>query len=304
MLEPHRLRIFRAVVASGSVQAAADNLGMTPSAVSQHLSALARETGLTLFERSGRGIVPTEAAIRLASESDEVMSQWARLESVVTDLRDGRSGRLAIGYFASAGATWMPALAARLRQEFPDLVLELVLTEVDQRGVPRDIELVIDPPETPVPAGYRRTDLSIDPFVAILPADHPLAGRESLPLAELRSETWVSSDFPRSVGHRLVVAACAAAGFRPRFAVQAQDHFTAISFVAAGLGISVLPGLAAAIVPDIVRRVPLEQPAPVRHLAALRRDLGSRHPAADRAIEILKELIADAGTALPPLSLH
>src|SRR5690349_7462778 len=110
MLDPHRLRVFRSVVASGSVQAAADNLGLTSSAVSQHLAALQKETGLTLFQRVGRGIAPTEAALVLDAQSDEVMSQWNRLDQVVTDLRDGRSGRLSIGYFSSAGATWMPSL--------------------------------------------------------------------------------------------------------------------------------------------------------------------------------------------------
>ena len=150
MLDPHRVRVFRSVVASGSVQAAADNLGLTSSAVSQHLSALQRETGLTLFQRVGRGIAPTEAALVLDAQTDEVMSQWSRLDQVVADLRDGRSGRLSIGYFASAGAAWMPSLVKRLTAEFPDLVLELVLNEVEQR-VPR-------PGHRPGhrPAGHRR----------------------------------------------------------------------------------------------------------------------------------------------------
>lgn len=145
MLDPHRIRVFRSVVASGSVQAAADNLGMTSSAVSQHISALRRETGLNLFQRAGRGIVPTDAALVLDAQCDEVMSQWDRLDQVVSDLREGRSGRLSIGYFPSAGAVWMPTLAKRLTREFPDLVLELVLNEVDQRGPGPDIDLVIDP---------------------------------------------------------------------------------------------------------------------------------------------------------------
>ena len=69
----------------------------------------------------------------LDAQTDEVMSQWGRLDQVVADLREGRSGRLSIGYFASAGAAWMPSLVKRLTAEFPDLVLELVLNEVEQR---------------------------------------------------------------------------------------------------------------------------------------------------------------------------
>ncbi|GAA4399402.1 LysR family transcriptional regulator [Fodinibacter luteus] len=291
MLDPHRLRVFRSVVASGSVQAAADNLGLTSSAVSQHLSALQRETGLTLFHRAGRGIVPTEAALVLDARTDDAMSRWDQLDQVVADLRDGRSGRLSIGYFASAGAVWMPSLVQRLRKEFPDLVLDLVLTEVEQHGPAPDIDLVIDPPDHPLPGGYRRTELTEDPFVAIVPRGHHLAERGSVALAELRGETWVSNDYPRSAGHRLVVAACSAAGFRPRFTVQAQDHHTAIGFVGAGIGVSVLPGLAARSLPATVVRLTLEAPAPVRHLAAVVRDLGAPHPAAERAVALLTDLI-------------
>lgn len=302
MLDPHRLRVFRSVVASGSVQAAADNLGLTSSAVSQHLQALQKETGLTLFQRSGRGIVPTDAAVVLDAQSDEVMSQWGRLDQVVSDLRDGRSGRLTIGYFASAGAAWMPSLVKRLTTEFPDLVLELVLTEVEQRGPRPDIDLVIDPPGSPVPQGYNRIDLIDDQYVAVVPRGHAIAEEAAVPLAALRGETWVSNDFPRSVGHRLLVAACAAAGFRPRFTVQAQDHYTAIGFVAAGIGVSVMPGLAARSLPANVARVDIEPPAPVRHLAALVRDSGTADHPAERAVALLTDLIHHP-SALPRRAL-
>ncbi|HET9022886.1 MAG TPA: LysR family transcriptional regulator [Ornithinibacter sp.] len=297
MLDPHRIRVFRSVVASGSVQAAADNLGLTSSAVSQHLSALQRETGLTLFHRVGRGIAPTEVALVLDAQTDEAMSQWGRVDRLVADLREGRSGRLSIGYFASAGAVWMPSLVKRLTREFPDLVLEMVLNEVERRGPRPDIDLVIDPPHSPVPSGYRRVDLTEDQFVAIVPRGHPLAERESIALADLRGETWVSNDYPKAFGHRLVVAACNAAGFRPRFTVQAQDHHTAIGFVGAGIGVSVLPALAARSLPATVARVGIQPPAPVRHLAALIRDLGAPNPPAERAVELLTDLIAHPSAA-------
>ena len=296
VLDLRRLRVFRSVVASGSVQAAADNLGMTSSAVSQHLAALQRETGLTLFHRVGRGIVPTEAAYLLEAQSDELMSQWGRVDQLVADLREGRSGRLSIGYFSSAGAAWMPSLVKRLTKEFPDLVLELVLNEVDQRGPRPDIDLVIEAPATQVPSGYRRVDLTEDQFVAIVPRGHPLAAEEVIPLAALRGETWVSNDYHRSFGHRLVVAACNAAGFRPRFTVQAQDHHTAIGFVGAGVGVSVLPRLAARSLPATVVRLDLAPPVPVRHLAALVRDLGAPSPAAERAVALLTDLIAPSAS--------
>ncbi len=292
MFDVNRIRVFRSVVASGSVVAAADNLRMTSSAVSQHLQALQRETGLTLFTRQGRGLVPTEAALVLAEQSDDVMAQWGRLEHIVEDLAAGRVDRLTIGYFASAGSAWMPALVTRLRAELPDLVLELVLNEVTQRGFHPDLNLVIDSPEYPVLPGHRRVELTRDPFVVVLPERHPLAEKQVVALEDLRRETWVSNDFPRSHGHLLVVAACTAAGFRPRFSVQSQDHHTALGFVAAGVGISVLPRLAAVGLPAGVVRRDLAEPRPVRHLVALLRELGAPHPPAERALAILRDLIA------------
>src|SRR5690606_32700382 len=101
MLDVHRLRVFRSVVATGSVNAAAANPGFTPSAVSQHLAALQRETGLTLVARVGRGIQPTAAGLALADRIDELLDRLGGVESLVADLRAGRHGSLSIAYFAS-----------------------------------------------------------------------------------------------------------------------------------------------------------------------------------------------------------
>ncbi|WP_082569675.1 LysR family transcriptional regulator [Knoellia sp. Soil729] len=293
MLDPHRLRVFRAVVSSGSVQAAADNLGLTSSAVSQHLSALARETGLVLFQRQGRGIAATPAGLELAAQSEEAMSQWGRLDSVVSDLREGRSGRLTVGYFASAGSAWMPDLVKRLTSELPDLTVELILTETAGRSVTPDIDIVFDPSDgggrRPRP-GYRQVPLATDPFVAVVPRDHRLAPARTVRLADLRGETWVSNDIHGSQVHRMVLSACAAAGFTPRFTVQAQEHYSAIQFVAAGVGISVMPRLAARTLPPEVMRLRITDPTPVRDISALVRETGRPNPAAERLVQMLLEL--------------
>ncbi len=211
MLDPHRLAVFRSVVASGSVQAAADNLGLTSSAVSQHLAALQRETGLP--SSSAPAAASSRPRPRCAwTSSDEAMSQWGRLEQVVTDLRDGRSGRLSIGYFASAGSAWMPTLARRLTSGVPGPRPRAAA----QRGRaawsaprPRPRHRAAGHAAA---AGLRRVDLTEDPFVAVLPRDHALAGAAEVALTDLRGETWVSNDYPGAVGHRIVVAACAAVG--------------------------------------------------------------------------------------------
>lgn len=286
-------------MASGSIQAAADNLGYTPSAISQQIAALQKETGLTLFEREGRGLSPTAAARTLVAHTNDLMGELSKLDSVVADLREGRSGRLTIGYFASAGAEWMPTLARRLTTEMPDLTLELILNERPRRGgAPLDLNVVIDSPAStgsdgePDPPGSRRVPLAVDPYVAVVPAGHPLADASEVALTDLAGDTWISNDLPQAICSRILAAACEAAGFQPRFAVQAQEHYTAIAFVRAGVGITVMPGLAAHAIPaDAKARVlPIAAPQPVRHIAAVVRDPAG-NPAANRAVELLLELI-------------
>lgn len=293
MLDPTRLRVFRSVLASRSVGAAADHLGMSSSAVSQQLSALQRETGLTLFRREGRGIVPTPAALTLQAETDDLMSMLGRVDAVVADLREGRSGRLTVGYFPSAGAEWMPSLAVRLTREMPGLTLDFVLNYASGRDFSPDLDIVVDPPGMPPREGYRRTDLVADPFVALLHRDHPRAGADSVQLTDLREDRWISNADLRGPQTRLVRDACEAAGFRPRYPVQAQDHHTAIAFVAAGVGVTVLPRLASRVHPETVVTVPIAPPAPIRHISALTQERTAHPGAVERAVELLTLFASD-----------
>ena len=146
MLDVNRIRVFRAVVASGSVQAAARHLGYTPSTISQHITALQRETGLTLFEKAGRGIVPTATGRLLAAESEELMGNLARLTGMVDDLRAGHTGGLEIASFSSAAQQWVPSVVRRLREEFPGLVVDLALNEtaLQQQGLRADIDIRVE----------------------------------------------------------------------------------------------------------------------------------------------------------------
>src|SRR5699024_7893102 len=125
MIDLHRLTIWRAVVASGSVSGAAANLGYTPATVSQHIITLQHALGLTLYERRGRGIEPTPVGIRVAEEATELFTSARRLEHVLEDLRTGGSPQLSIGSFASAAKAWLPEVVVGLTCDFPDVQLAI-----------------------------------------------------------------------------------------------------------------------------------------------------------------------------------
>ena len=289
MVELPRLRVLRAVVATGSIRASAASLGYTPSAVSQHLAALQRETGLQLFERAGRGIQPTEAGCILAEEAAVLFEAVGRLERVVGDLRTGRIGSLSIGYFGSAGGPWLAPTVAALRTEFPDLRLDLVLTEFEP-GEP-DIDIFVEETgtEDPGPVDVRR--LVDDPYVAVVRADDPLAGRAEVPLADLAERPWVDNDFRERPCRRVVLDACAKTGFSPRFVVETHDYPTAISFVGTGIGLTVLPTLGIGDLPAGLATVPIVAPCPVRHINLAVKRSKAGHPAAQRTVQLLEELV-------------
>ena len=293
MLDPHRLRVFEAVVASGSVSQAAVNLGYTPSAISQHLTALQRETGLRLIERNGRGIEPTATGRLLAAEAATVLERLAALDSVVADLREGRVGSLSIRYFASAGAAWIPPVVATLSREFPDLRVDLRLLELgDEPPSPPDVEIFVDYVPSGAVRGYDVHPLLEEPYLAVLPTDHPLATRESIALRDLADEPWVDNDFSRGACRQIVLDAWASVGFSPGFHVETHDYPTAISFVAAGVGITVLPRLGlGALLPPGVAVVPVVDPTPLRRIAIRVRASLRENPAARRIVELLRDRV-------------
>jgi len=303
MLDVHRLRIFRSVVASGSVQAAAANLGYTPSAISQHVASLQRETGLTLLERAGRGVRPTAAGLALAAEADGVLDRLGAVEALVADLRVGRTGSVSIDYFASVGAAWLPQVVRRLGEGFPGVRLDLRLSDEspedpDERA---DLQLTVDRGSFTPGAGFTAHHLLDDPYVVVLPETHALAGEAEVELSLLGAEQWVDNDFARGWCRRVLLEACACAGFSPPFHVEAHDYRSAIAFVAAGVGITVLPKLGAADLPAGVVALPLVRPTPVRSIYVVVRDAVGRTPPVALAVNLLREIAGRSAATEGPV---
>ncbi|MFF2512499.1 LysR substrate-binding domain-containing protein [Streptomyces sp. NPDC058086] len=266
------MQVLRAVVSSGSVTAAAADLGYTPSAVSQQIGALEKQAGTELLERVGRGVRPTAAGLLLTEYADAIGRQVAEAETALADLRAGRTGRLAVRYFATAGAALVAPAVARFRREHPGVRVELKLIDVedplpDVKEGRADLALVVRADGTG-PEGIRLVRLLDDPYRVVLPRGHRLAGRRLLELAELADEPWVGSEWPGPCLDAQLDA-CAAAGFRPSFAVQSEDYATAQGFVAAGLGVSLIPrlGLGSRHPGVVVRKVRAPEPVRVLHAA-------------------------------------
>lgn len=295
-----QLRSFRSVVAAGSVRAAADALGYSPSAVSQQLATLQRQVGVTLLSRVGRGLEPTEAGWALAEQVDSMLGELGALDDFVRGLREGRSAALHLAYFHSLGTSWLPQIVGPLLTEHPDVQLDLHIADAFEAGRrPRpDLQLVVAPPGLEPPPGYDLVHLVDDAYVVALPAAHGAALQEgALCLRDLADEEWVDNDVAKGWCRQVVLDACAAVGMRPRFRVEAHDYPSALALVAAGLGVSVMPSLGAQDLPPGVVTRPLARPTPVRRIGILVLRESMSSPVARRALELARSVASPAGLA-------
>jgi len=133
----------------------------------------------------------------------------------------------------------------------------------------------------------RAVHLLDEPYVAVLPVSHPLAGAARIDLARLAADRWVDNDFARGPCRENVVDACRAAGFSPPFHVEAHDYRTAVAFVDAGIGITVLPRVGADPLPPGAVAVPVINPTPQRSIHALAQTAVADTPPVRRVLDLL-----------------
>ncbi|MFC4589010.1 LysR family transcriptional regulator [Sphaerisporangium corydalis] len=305
MLDLHRLKALHAVAVYGSVGAAAEALMVTPSAISQQIAKLERETGSTLIERSGRGVKLTDAAGLLAEHAERILALVEMAEADFEALRGTVVGRLSIAAFPTAARGLLPAALKELKRRHPELDLMLYEREPERqvREVARgelDLALVQDWLNRPMalPEGLSRAPLFDDVVDVVLPADHPLAGRREIDLAELSGERWISSS-PGTVCHDWLVFTLRTASLEPEISCVADEYATQIALVGAEHGCALVPRLGRDVLPADVRTVPL-LPRPTRRIFALWRTDAARRPAIRAAVDVLRQLSPPSG--LMPIS--
>jgi DNA-binding transcriptional LysR family regulator len=293
MLDLGRLRALHAVSVHGSVAAAAIALGYTPSAVSQQITKLERETRTTLLERQGRGVALTDAARQLAATAQELLAIVERAETTLEERRGQPTGRLTVAAFASAARGLLPGVLAELGRKYP--ALDARLTEVDphlsidlvSRGM---IDLAVahdwDIAPLPAPEGVEQAVIGDDLCDLVVPEGHALAGRTAVRPEELGAERWICQP-PGTVCHDWLIRTLRAAGCEPDLAHQAEENHTQVALVAAGLGVAMIPRLGRGGLPAGVRPIALD-PVPKRRLYAVWRTGASRRPAIRAMVEALR----------------
>jgi DNA-binding transcriptional LysR family regulator len=296
MLDVRRMNVLREVAARGSFSAAAESLSFTQSAVSQQVAALEREAGAKLVERGPRGVRLTDAGGALVRHADAIVARLDDAEQELAAIAGLRGGRLRLGSFPSAGATLVPEAVAAFRDRYPDVELSMVEAEpVD--ALPRlrsgelDLALVYDNAALPERFGddLHLTHLLNDPLELVVPRGHPAARREHAELGDLAGEHWIGGT-PTEACQRIVNRSCADAGFEPRVVFETDDYQAGQAFVAAGVGVAILPRLALTAVHPGVEVVPLGEGTPVRRVWAAQLGEGYRSAASEAMLAILRDV--------------
>ncbi|GIG70635.1 LysR family transcriptional regulator [Phytomonospora endophytica] len=288
------LRVFGEVARLGSFTAAATALGYTQSAVSRQIAALETELGAVLFDRLARGVVLTEEGRRLLAHSRAALSHVDAARRELGELRDVHAGRLRVGAFSTANAALVPRAMAAFQAAHPAVRVSLV----EGRTPDHVAGLADGTVDVAVVSTYTdRLDalsaldlrrLGTDAILVALPRGHRHARRRRLRLAELAEDTWIAG-FPDA--ERTLFATVAGAGFEPRIDFVVQEWTAKLGCVAAGLGVTLVPALAASALRDDVVLVALDAAdAPVRAVYAATPG-GRRVPA---AVEAFLPFLAEA----------
>jgi DNA-binding transcriptional LysR family regulator len=252
MLDLRRLHMLRELHARGTIAAVADALQFTPSAISQQLAQLERETGVRLLQRAGRGVRLTDAALVLVEHAGALLERAALAEADLAATAGAVVGRVRIAAFQSAALRLaLPAIDA-LRRDAPRLRCELIEDE-PEAALPAlalgDVDLALADEWQHQPLrmapGLRRHELLRDPVRLVLPARHPAARRhrEAVPLAELAGEAWATSH-PGMGWETMTQRTCRElGGFDPDIRHRANDANVTLALVAHGLAVAMLPEL-------------------------------------------------------------
>jgi DNA-binding transcriptional LysR family regulator len=304
MLDLNRLKALHAVSVYGSVGAAAEALMVTPSAISQQIAKLERETGAVLIEKNGRGVRLTDAAGLLAEHAERILALVETAEADFEALRGAVVGRLSLAAFPTAARGLLPRALKTLRERHPDLQLQFHEREPERqiREVARgelDLAVVQDWLNRPIaiPDGLSRATLLDDICDVILPADHPLADRAEISLSELHGERWISGS-PGNICHDWLVFTLRSAELEPEIRCMAEELPTQIALAAAGHGCAIVPRLGRDYLPDSVRAVPI-RPRPIRRIFTLWRADAARRPAIRATVEALRAAAATHAELCP-----
>lgn len=279
------LRQFIAVAEELHFRRAADRLGMSQPPLTAAIRRLQEEVGASLIERGRKTVRLTPAGAVLLDEARRLLAAANDALAATRDAASGKRGRVRLGYVGSGMYGPLPDRLRSFRREHPDVRVELrEMTTAGQVAALRSGELdlgVVIPPLGDV-GGMLTSLFDTDRLAIALPSRHELALRESVTVADLAGEPFVS--WPRREGigfHDQVTRLCMMAGFTPDVHQEAHGMHAVLSLVAVEAGVAIVPASMASIRSSEIAYRPIDSDA-ARFDLLLCRCAGEPDPATAR----------------------
>ena len=257
-METARLRAFMEAAGKGSIKAAADSLGYTPSAISQLVTALEKELGLVLFRRSQKGV-------SLTAEGEEhiplVRAYLAREDEIyrlASELNGVTTGHLKIATYPSVATTWLPEIVRRFKNDYPGIqisILECIRSDIFHHFEQNEADIAFLAYAEPMP--YDWIPLAEENVIAALPEDHELASAKSFPIAECEKDDFILGSWGREIE---ILDILEKNDVHPQIKYTTYDTPATLAMVRMGLGISFVNELSAQFWNEHLVKLPLDPP--------------------------------------------
>ena len=273
-MDTRQLEYFVAVAEELNFTRAAQRMFAVQSTVSAGIRALERDLGTALFVRSTKSVTLTPAGGVVLPEARRALEAIDRVRSAAAQSAAGIRGRLRVGIFTNIDSLDLPGLFGEFHAAHPLVDLQLGASATGSTGLAEDVRRGrVDVAFMGLPkqdlVGLSVLELAATTFVAVLPAAHPLAGRGSVTLRDLADARFI--DTPAGFGNRVVIErAFAEAGVARTVATEVSDLAEVPRFVAADLGIGVVPLLTLRLSPGTVA-VPIVAPVVPWQLSVISR---------------------------------
>jgi DNA-binding transcriptional LysR family regulator len=294
MIDLDALVSLRAVDDHGSVVAAADALGFTPSAVSQQVKRLERQAGVPLLERVGRGVMLTSHGRHLVDAGGRLLTDLEEIEAGLHRVAETVAGHLRLACFSTSTRGLVAPVVRDVLAAHPDLTLTISEREpwdtVDLVASGQaDIGVVHSWGDVPlsIPDHLTTTPLARDVADVIVPREHRLAGRRRVSPRDLVDEGWIATP-EGTICRQWLSRMYDGTGRLPRIAHQSMEFDSHIALVRAGLGIALIPRLGRAALPDDVVAVAAHDPEPTREIIAVHRRSMADSPAVRVVVDALR----------------
>ncbi len=260
-MESARCKAFLKSVELGSFRAAAEDLGYTPSAVSQLVAALEKELGVSLLTRSKKGVTVTPEGVKFVPLVRSFIARETDIYQLASELRGMSVGELSIAAYPSVATTWLPEIVRRFQARYPGVNISIM------EGVRPEIFHHLDLHEADMgfmayadPMNYDWIPLAEEKMIAVIPEDHPLADAESYPISNCEDDNFIMTSWGQDKEILDIFERC---NVSPNIKYTTYDTPAALAMVRMGLGVSFVNELSAQYWNDHLVKLPLDPPQTV-----------------------------------------